>query len=88
MIVSMLSSLDSDLRGFKDQILASKTIPAVANAYSCLLHSSLDQSTIVGTTCSTPLKSSVLISSSTQRGGYHGNSRDGSRRRNSIRGAS
>ena len=39
MITSLLTILDSDLRGFKDQILASETLPTTANAYSQLLHS-------------------------------------------------
>ena len=34
MIASLLSSLDSDLCGFKDQILVSETLPTAINAYS------------------------------------------------------
>jgi len=41
MIASLLSELDANLHGFKDQIPASETLPTVANAYSRLLCSSL-----------------------------------------------
>ena len=41
MIASLLSELDANLHGFKDQIPASETLPTVANAYSQLLRSSL-----------------------------------------------
>ena len=34
MIASLLSSLDSNLCGFKDQILVSETLPTAINAYS------------------------------------------------------
>jgi hypothetical protein len=33
MIVSLLSGLDYDLQGFKEQILASETLLTTANAY-------------------------------------------------------
>ena len=39
MIASLLSELDANLHGFKDQIPASETLATVANAYSQLLHS-------------------------------------------------
>ena len=45
MITSLLTILDSDLRGFKDQILASETLTTTANAYSQLLHSIIGDKT-------------------------------------------
>jgi hypothetical protein len=47
MIASLLFGLDSGLRGFKDQILASETLPSAANAYSRLLRSSLGQNLLL-----------------------------------------
>ena len=71
MIAFLLSSLDSKLRGFKDQILASETLPTAANAYSRLLCSSLGQNSTVS------FQSAVLVSSSGGRGnswgGFRGN---------------
>jgi hypothetical protein len=69
MITSLLSYLDSDLRGFKDQFLASETLPTAANAYSRLLCSSLEQNSSIS------FESAALISSS----GGRGNSRGGFR---------
>ncbi|KAL7000749.1 hypothetical protein U1Q18_052372 [Sarracenia purpurea var. burkii] len=43
LIASLLSGLDYDLHGFKDQILASETLHAASNAYSWLLCSLLGQ---------------------------------------------
>ena len=62
MIAFLLSGLDSKLRGFKDQILASETLPTAANAYSRLLCSSLGQNSTVS------FQSAVLVSSSGGRG--------------------
>jgi hypothetical protein len=62
MIASLFSGLDSDLRGFKDQILASETLPTAANAYSRLLRSSLGQNSSVS------FESAALVSSSGGRG--------------------
>lgn len=70
MIASLLSGLDSDLCGFKDQSLASETLPTAANAYSRLLRSSLGQQSTV-----TSLESSALVLSC----GSCGSSRDGFR---------
>ena len=63
MVASLLSGLDSNLSGFKDQILASETLPTIANAYSRLLCSSLGQegSTPSALIASTS-ESSVLVS--------------------------
>ena len=74
MIASLLSGLDSDLRGFKDQILASETLPTAVNAYSRLLHSSLGQNSLV-----TSLDSSALLSSSGGSGNSHGGGRTSGR---------
>lgn len=68
MIVSLLFGLDSDPCGFKDQILASETLPATTNAHSRLFRSSLRQHSTV-----TSLKPSALVSSN----GGHSSSHDG-----------
>ena len=71
MIAFLLSGLDSKLRGFKDQILASETLPTAANAYSRLLRSSLEQNSSIS------FESTALISGSRGRGnswgGFRGN---------------
>ena len=71
MIASLLFGLDSDLRGFKDQILASETLPTAANAYSRLLSSLLGQNSSVS------FEFAALVSSSggcgNSRGGFRGN---------------
>jgi hypothetical protein len=72
MIASLLFGLDSDLRGFKDQILASETLPTTANTYSRLLHSSLGQHSTV-----TSMESSALVLSSGDRGSSCGGFRGG-----------
>lgn len=72
MIASLLSRLDPELCGFKDQIIASETLPTVANAYSQLSRSSLGQPSIASTSPSTGLESSALVSNSGFRGGGHG----------------
>ncbi|KAF9603065.1 hypothetical protein IFM89_033790 [Coptis chinensis] len=68
-IATLLRGLDQELKGFKDQILASESLPTAANAYSRLLRSSLGQS-------STPSpnlrESSAFVSSSAGRGGFRG----------------
>ena len=75
MMASLLSGLDPELRGFKDQILASDTLPSAANAYSRLLRSSLGQAQ---STVGSSLSSSALVSSSgdhgSTRGGFHSSS--------------
>jgi len=72
MIASLLFGLDSDLRGFKDQILASETLPTTANTNSRLLHSSLGQHSTV-----TSMESSALVLSSGDRGSSCGGFRGG-----------
>lgn len=47
MIVSLLSSLDSNLHGFKDHIFASETLSTPSHVYSQLLMSSLIQGSIM-----------------------------------------
>ncbi|KAF6135998.1 hypothetical protein GIB67_006890 [Kingdonia uniflora] len=68
MVASLLFGLDPSLRGYKDQILASETLPTVVSAYSRLARSSLGQSTVVLTS-----ESSAFISSGGNhyRGGDH-----------------
>ncbi|GFZ18536.1 hypothetical protein Acr_27g0002750 [Actinidia rufa] len=72
MIASLLSRLDAYLRGFKDKILANEPLPSAANAYSRLLHSSLEQPYVVSSSPSTILDSSTLVSYSGGRGRVHG----------------
>ena len=60
----LLSGLDFDLRGFKDQILASANLPKAANAYSQLLCSILGQNVTVNDSTVTFLESSALVLSS------------------------
>lgn len=66
MIATLLSSLDSNLGGFKDQILTNETLPSIVNI-SRLLCSSLGQNSI-----DTTLDSSALISSNGGCGGFCG----------------
>lgn len=47
MLASLLFCLDYDLRGFKDLMLVSETLPTTTNAYSRLLSSTLGQKSIV-----------------------------------------
>lgn len=47
MLASLLFGLDYDLRGFKDQMLVSETLPTTTNAYSRLLSSMLGQKSIL-----------------------------------------
>ncbi|XP_057476386.1 uncharacterized protein LOC130764266 [Actinidia eriantha] len=93
MIASLLYGLDPELHGFKDQILASETLPTAANAYSWLSRSSLGQPSLVSTSPFTGSESSIVVSNSDFRGGgghggacgghgghgFHGGSRDGGR---------
>ena len=67
MMAFILMGLDYDLQGFKDQILASETLPSAANAYSRLLRSCLGQASSTSES-SQPLSSFALISSSSDRG--------------------
>ncbi|GMP95582.1 hypothetical protein CsSME_00044573 [Camellia sinensis var. sinensis] len=73
---------DPELREFKDQILASETLPSVVNVYSWLLHSSLGQAQ--PTTGSSPLSSSTMASSSGDRGPTRGDFHNPSSTRGSF----
>ncbi|KAL5724121.1 hypothetical protein ACHQM5_007422 [Ranunculus cassubicifolius] len=64
-IATLLCGLNSSLQGFKDQILASETLPSAASAYSRLLRSTL------GNNSATSLESSALLSTPS-RGGFRG----------------
>ncbi|KAG5553195.1 hypothetical protein RHGRI_011155 [Rhododendron griersonianum] len=79
MLASLLFGLDSELRGFKDQILASETLPMAANAYSHLSRSSLGQSSNVSLNVAPILGSSAFVSSTGVRGNFHGHGRANSR---------
>ncbi|KAF9605352.1 hypothetical protein IFM89_016487 [Coptis chinensis] len=68
-IATLLHGLDQELKGFKDQILASESLPTAANAYSRLLRSSLGQSSNPSPNL---IESSAFVSSSSGRGGFHG----------------
>ena len=82
MIASLLSGLDTDLQGFKDQILASEILPIAANAYSRLMHSSLAQSS-QGSSIAPPSEFFALVLS----GGGHGSRFRGSRGGRDSRGS-
>lgn len=72
MVASLLFGLDSDLKGFKDQILASETLPTAANAYSRLSRSSLGQSSHLPRSVAPTPESSALVSSHGGQGNYRG----------------
>ncbi|KAF7136371.1 hypothetical protein RHSIM_Rhsim08G0157900 [Rhododendron simsii] len=67
MLASLLFGVDSDLKRFKDQILASETLPTATNAYSCPSRSSLGQSSSAPRSVALP-DSSALVSHSGTRG--------------------
>ncbi|KAF7119628.1 hypothetical protein RHSIM_Rhsim13G0000300 [Rhododendron simsii] len=72
MVASLLFGLDTDLSGFKDQILAGETLPTAANAYSRLSRSSLGQSSNVPRSVAPIPETSALVSRSGGPGSYRG----------------
>uniref|UniRef100_A0A5B6ZBA8 Retrotransposon gag domain-containing protein n=1 Tax=Davidia involucrata TaxID=16924 RepID=A0A5B6ZBA8_DAVIN len=84
-VALFLSSLNSEYRVFKDQILASEKLPTAANAYSRLQRASL---TCGASSSSTSTDSSALMSGEGFRGGFRGSSRGGGHRSNHSSGSS
>ena len=68
MIASLLFGLNTDLRSFKDQILASETLPTATNVYSRLLRSSLGQHSHIPVSSTPSSESSALVLISDGRG--------------------
>ena len=79
MIASLLFGLDSEVCGFKDQNLASETLPTATNVYSRWLRSSFGQNTTSTIPNTSPSESFACSCSSCGGCVFRGTSHGGGR---------